>query len=94
MRQLQNLIERAVILAEGDRLELFDLRARIGRGPPGAGAPPTFAERFAQLATIERALVAEALAAVGGNIAAAARLLGMSRIMLRRRVERFAITGE
>lgn len=51
------------------------------------------AERFAALEPSERALVVEALAAAKGNITEAARLLGITRIMMRRRVERFGLSA-
>jgi len=89
VRQLQNEIERAVILAEGPAIELAELGARVV--PGSVTTAPTLAERFTQLDAVERELVVEALARAEGNVSEAARLLGVSRIMLRRRVERYGL---
>ncbi len=96
VRELQNEIERAVILAEGPVLELEELRSRVASATPAAGATDahsTLAERFTQLDVTERTLVESALGQAQGNVSEAARLLGISRIMLRRRIERFGLGG-
>ncbi|MEZ4294898.1 MAG: sigma 54-interacting transcriptional regulator [Polyangiaceae bacterium] len=101
VRELQNEIERAAVVAEGAQIELEDLSARVlGRTAPArspealsAAAPEgaSLAERFAALDGMERALVVEALASAKGNVTRAAELLGITRIMMRRRVERFEL---
>ncbi len=108
VRELQNEVERAAIVAEGAYVERAELSARAsGAGPAeavsavkSASAPVStslaggsMAERFAALEPSERALVVEALAAAKGNITEAARLLGITRIMMRRRVERFGLSA-
>ncbi|HTM20410.1 MAG TPA: sigma 54-interacting transcriptional regulator [Kofleriaceae bacterium] len=87
VRQLHNEVERAAILADGDRVDLDELAAR-GRGDAPAAAQG-LAERFAQLEVTERELVREALARAGGNLSEAARMLGITRVMLKRRADRF-----
>ncbi|MDC3955549.1 sigma 54-interacting transcriptional regulator [Polyangium jinanense] len=96
VRELRNEVERAVVQAEGAVVELDDLSANLGRmlsPPEPASAPPSgsLAARFAALEPTERALVEEALAMARGNLSEAARLLGITRIMMRRRVERFGL---
>jgi Nif-specific regulatory protein len=99
VRQLQNEVERAVILSDGPAVELDDLRARIDKagGAPAAAAGParettlTLAERFLSLDATEKALVDEAMQRSNGNLAEAARLLGITRVMLKRRVDRYAL---
>jgi Nif-specific regulatory protein len=90
VRQLKNEVERAAILADGPTVELSDLSPAVlsaaGAAPEGA-----LAARFAALVPTERALVEEALATARGNLSEAARLLGITRIMMRRRVERFGL---
>ncbi len=49
------------------------------------------AKRYAALDDMERTLVEEALVASRGNFAEAARLLGITRIMLKRRIERYGL---
>ena len=84
VRELANIIERAVIIATGQRLEESDLpdpiRASVKlqqrREHPGT------------LAAIEAAYVSEILAATKGNKAEAARILGISRKNLYERLAR------
>ena len=108
VRELQNEVERAAIVAEGAYVERAELSARVREAGPSQallGTRPapasaltsspggSMAERFAALEPSERALVMEALAAAKGNITEAARLLGITRIMMRRRVERFGLAA-
>ena len=92
VRQLQNEIERAAILAEASILELEELSRRLAAAPSSDGPRLTLAERFADLDVVERRLVEESLTRASGNVSEAARLLGISRIMLRRRIERFGLS--
>ena len=106
VRELQNEVERAVIFAEGPLVGAWDLSARLRGAPasrrsvrpaaaPDASAPAgSIADRFAALEPAERALVQEALGAAKGNLSKAARLLGITRIMAQRRVERFGLKVE
>jgi DNA-binding NtrC family response regulator len=95
VRELKNVIERAVVLcAEStirpDHLPAAFTSTKTARGEPTAGVsglstPPTSAaelnpERFhAQLESLERARIVEALNRCGGNQTQAAKLLGVSR---------------
>jgi Nif-specific regulatory protein len=105
VRELANEIERAAIVADGPLVDAGDLRPRAA--PAGAVStattavspasdeqPRPLAERFAGLDQLERQLVQESLRAAGGNVSEAARLLGISRIMMRRRLERFDLVPE
>lgn len=75
VRELANMIERAVIIAEGARLEPADL-------PEVVRAAALTRQRQAQrqtLAELEADYIRETLLAAGGNKSEAARLLGISR---------------
>ena len=80
VRELRNVIQRAGLLATGDRIEAADLNL------PKAGSPR-------QVATTEpdRAGIEAALQRAGGVIAQAAAELNLSRQALYRRMERFGI---
>ncbi|MDC0747077.1 sigma 54-interacting transcriptional regulator [Polyangium mundeleinium] len=96
VRELRNEVERAVVQAEGAVVELDDLSTTLRTvvSPPEPAPPPSagsLAARFAALEPTERTLVEEALATTNGNLSEAARLLGITRIMMRRRVERFGL---
>lgn len=75
VRELAHALERAVIVAEGEVIGVGDLpqsmRASVEQ--------KRRRERRPTLAEVERAYVFETLAAVNGNKARAARLLGISR---------------
>ena len=97
VRELRNEVERAVILAEGPAITLSDLSERVCSEPKisVAAAEPgeqSLAARYASLEPTERGLVAEALTATDGNLAEAARLLGISWIMMKRRVARYGLS--
>lgn len=97
VRELKNEMERAAIHAEGSFVELDDLGpALVKTVEPLRVAEPlkasaSLSERYAALDSLERALVEEALAVSRGNLAEAARHLGITRIMIKRRVERFGL---
>jgi Nif-specific regulatory protein len=94
VRELKNEVERAAITTESPVIEASDLSPRLLSAPRGQDRTPAEAplsERFAELEIIERRLVEEALDASGGNLSEAARRLGISRVMLKRRAERFGL---
>jgi Nif-specific regulatory protein len=92
VRELRHAVERAAAIAAGDAIEAADLALRPSA--PASTADPaaagTLAARFAALAAAERRFAEEAMAKAGGNVSEAARLLGITRIMLKRRLDRFA----
>jgi len=90
VRELRNLMERAVILCDGDALteaEFADLRighaAAAGAATGGAGA--------VGLANLEAEAISAAMRQSGGNLAAAARALGIGADALRYRLKKYDI---
>lgn len=94
VRELKNEVERAAINAESSWIELEDLSPRV-RGVDSGGAQPAQApplsSQFAELENTERRLVEKALRKAKGNVTEAARLLGITRVMMKRRMERFEL---
>ena len=89
VRQLENVIERAVTLARTDRLELEDLPDRIrAHVPPPADGDDATAGAFMTLDQQASRHVAHVLRRVGGNKTKAARLLGVERRTLYRMLVR------
>ncbi len=82
VRELENAIERAVVFCEGDTIGPDDLPDSLRT--PGATASE---QEIRSLSTVEREQIARALLAVKGNKAAAARLLGLDRKTLYRKIE-------
>jgi Nif-specific regulatory protein len=95
VRELRNAVERASAIAVDDVIEAADLalRSAVPASATDAAASGSLAVRFAALASAERRFAEEAMAAAGGNVSEAARLLGITRIMLKRRLDRFAGDG-
>ena len=100
VRQLQNLLEQAAIFSEGNWLEASLLRslcefsaaeeqtANAHSAPVGARCAP---DPFSTLAEVERQHIRAALVCSANNKAAAARLLGISRQSLLRRMQNFGL---
>ncbi|HEY6464034.1 MAG TPA: sigma-54 dependent transcriptional regulator [Polyangiaceae bacterium] len=94
VRELHNCIERAVALAQFDHIRVEDLPERISQFKPSRitldGAD---ASTLLPMEEVERRYVRQVLDAMGGNKASAARLLGMDRRTLYRKLERWATEG-
>ncbi len=86
VRELGNLLERAVVLAEHDTLVLDDLVIRE-RPDSEDGFLERAARRGVTLEDVERAYMHAVLRAHGGNKTEAARVLGIDRRTLHRRLE-------
>ena len=86
-RELANIIERALIVATGKKLEAHDL-------PEGLSAAVNAQERRTKpqsLAQMEAIYISEILAATGGNKTESARILGISRKNLYEKIARYKI---
>jgi DNA-binding NtrC family response regulator len=89
VRELRNVVERAMLLAEGPRLEARDF--------PALGAAQAPADQFelppkgVDFEQLERSLVLQALRRCGGNQTRAAALLGLNRDQIRYRIEKFGL---
>ncbi len=93
VRQLQNFIERLVVLSDGPVLTQVDVARELGRIPPGSGGAPV-----PEASTVDDSLSAkrrdaevealkEALSRAGNNRTLAARILGVSRRTLYNKLE-------
>jgi DNA-binding NtrC family response regulator len=83
VRQLRNVIDSAVVMAEGSVIEPGDLGLRDVAADP--------AEECLQLDFWERKLIQEALGRTAGNVPEAARLLGIGRATLYRKIDDYGI---
>ena len=91
VRELRNAVERAMLLAEGDRLDGRDFSAL--KTGPAAGDPFDLPPGGIALEELERSLVVQALRRAGGNQTKAAALLGMNRDQIRYRIEKFGLSA-
>jgi two-component system NtrC family response regulator len=79
VRELQNLVERAVVMARGELIAPADLPAELG----GADAQDESGSLPQRVGALERAAIARALEQAGGVQSRAAELLGITERNLR-----------
>jgi DNA-binding NtrC family response regulator len=84
VRELENTIERAVVLAAGDRITVADLASKAEPGPLLATIPFRVGQ---SLGDLEREAITRTLRAVGGDKDAAAKILGIGVATLYRRLK-------
>jgi DNA-binding NtrC family response regulator len=87
IRELENAIERAVILTRGSLIRAETLP--VWRSAPAA--EPKQSERMVSLETIEREHILFVLKAAGNNKSRAARILDIARRTLDRKIEEFGL---
>jgi DNA-binding NtrC family response regulator len=85
IRELDHAVERAVLMAQGERVKVADLGLRAV-ADNGAGSIEDL-----NLEEVERLLIQKALARYNGNVSQAAKALGLSRSALYRRLERYRL---
>lgn len=83
IRELQHTIEKAVIMADGERIEPHHLQLRE------AAAPPTPMQTMEE---IERQAIIDTIAACNGNLSLAARRLNLTRQTLYNKIKRYNIS--
>jgi DNA-binding NtrC family response regulator len=88
IRELRNVLERAVLLREGDRLTEQDLHFDMRVAP----LPPSGAGRTKTLEQVERDHIKEVLNLEGGRVGAAAQRLGIPRSSLYHKIKEYSIT--
>jgi two-component system response regulator HydG len=90
VRELKNVVERACMLADGSQITEREIQGSLGPafvpGQTGQGRAPSPA-----LQEVERGHIVDVLRQVNGNRMAAAKVLGISRRALYRRLERHQI---
>ncbi len=84
VRELNHVVERAVLMAQDTVIKASDLALRLGN----AGSPRL---EDMSLEDVEEFLIKKALARCGGNVSHAADALGLSRSALYRRLQRFGM---
>ncbi|MFR1809265.1 MAG: helix-turn-helix domain-containing protein, partial [Pygmaiobacter massiliensis] len=91
VRELRNVMERAVLFCEGDLLAGVELapgsklQAPAGVGLKDLSRGPISLEQ--EVAALERAYIDQAMKLADGNYSRAAELLGCTRFTLKRRLE-------
>lgn len=88
-----NVLERAVVLAEGDTLSAVDLPADLRDAKAAPPSPGGAADEVLTLREAEARAVRAALRATGGKKGKAAELLGISWPTLTRKVREYGLDG-
>jgi DNA-binding NtrC family response regulator len=98
VRQLQNFVERLVVLADGAVVKLADVERELARNvaiasPPSGPAPqpPSSSTLDDRRRSAEREALREALDRVHGNRSLAARILGVSRRTLYNKLAEYGL---
>ena len=99
IRELQHAIERAILMAEGNAIELTDLPAELQQLEPAGGTAVRSgciraARQSIQKAVatdVEKTMVLDCLEKAGWNVARAARAAGYSRVHLHRLMKKHGI---
>ena len=97
VRELKNIIERAVIISESGRVELHHLSPRVlvePRREEGATLPFDFVPGIDTLGGLEQRMIRQAMKRARNVRTEAAKLLGISRYQLLRRMEKYGIKPE
>jgi DNA-binding NtrC family response regulator len=94
VRQLESVIERAILLCEGEEIGLEDLPAEL-RQSQTERLTATFKlpPEGISMEEVERSLILQAMQRTDGNITQAAKLLGISFRTLQYRLEKYGLRG-
>ncbi len=100
VRELRNAVERAVVMAEGETLELGDLPPQVaGSSAPLRPADAALADlpwaeaRGRALDAFDRSFLAAALERHGGNVSRTARAVGLHRQSLQKLLRRLGLSA-
>ena len=92
VRELENAIERAVLLETGDVLQAENLPEKLS--PPAASRTDRIpGTEMLPLAEVERRTVVRALEVSANNVSEAARVLGLNRATLYRKLKKYDLTA-
>jgi DNA-binding NtrC family response regulator len=94
VRELRNVVERACILTDNEFIgerEFVSSVLQAASGPFDASPMANADHHLASLSAVERDHIAEVLARAGGNKTKAAKILGLDRRSLYRRLEAYGI---
>lgn len=86
IRELQHLIERSVILCDGDAISPADIYFNTGNQKSNGESFDTF-----NLDEVEKKIIQKALIKYDGNVSKAAKELGLTRASLYRRMEKHGL---
>jgi len=89
VRELENCVQRALAVASPPLIQVKDLPSNLLYHVPDAKK----AERFSTLRDMERRAILQALEATGGDRLRAAKLLGISKTTIYRKLKEYGVEG-
>jgi DNA-binding NtrC family response regulator len=95
IRQLRQLLERAILVSSDDQLSRRDFEAIADFGSPDEGHDARLPEAGSMtLDEIERAMIVKCMEHYSGNVTRVAEALGLSRAALYRRFEKYGLQAQ
>src|SRR6266567_3727037 len=91
VRELENVIERSLVMATGTQLDADDIKLESAPRPRAQGNDNHFLPEGMSLDQYEQDIIREALRRADGNKSQAARLLGLTRNVLRYRLTQMGL---
>ena len=91
VRELRNVVESLLLMGDGLTVRPEDLPAELFAAEPAVAAPRDRPDAAGRLDEIERETILGAIRAVQGNLAGAARRLGISRSTLYRKMAGYGL---
>jgi len=91
VRELENILERAVVIARGDHIETADLPFSGVEGSGGGDRDFNRGTLKESMALLEQEMVQNAMAETGNHQTRAARILGISERMLRYKLKKYGL---
>ncbi|HKI48286.1 MAG TPA: helix-turn-helix domain-containing protein, partial [Desulfobacteria bacterium] len=89
VRELENILERAVVIARGDTIETSDLPFSAVKGDQSQGQNWNRGTLKESIEFLEREMVINSMAEAGNHQTRAARVLGISERMLRYKLKKY-----
>jgi len=91
IRELENIVEHGIIMADDETVHIHDLPETVQRPPGRLALPESSSAEFMTIDQMERRLIEDTLARLNGNQTLAAKKLGISRSTLWRKLKRHGI---
>ena len=91
IRELENLVERAVIMARGEMITPEEFPPALTENDPGAADPPAYSSSGRTLKAAEKEIILRTLEDAGGNRTHTAKILGISRRTLQLKLKEYGI---
>ncbi len=92
VRQLKNVVERTVLVSQGNLIDVDDFRRQLESSPSNAGTVNLPAVGTVTIDQMEKSMILKAVEYHKNNLSQVARSLGLSRAALYRRLDKYGIT--